>query len=152
MNLPMTRAHCQADGEVATPVLSSLNDGPPPPGGPSAFRRTIYYDDVPPSLNERGHWAAYQRHKKRWDKIFTDLLVAEVLPELARVEATAKLWFPIARRRDEGNFRWLLEKSLGDALQVRWLADDTPEFYSCGRIEFERGPKRTEVVLECWPR
>ncbi len=77
-------------------------------------------------------------------------MAAKVPRGLHHVTANALLRFPTRRRRDEGNFRWLLEKALGDALQNGgWLPDDTPEFYLFGRCQFdpEPGPARTIVTI-----
>lgn len=67
-----------------------------------------------------------------------------------RIEAWATLRFPTRGRRDEGNFRWMLEKALGDALtNGRWLADDSTEqfrFYLI-KIERELGPKQSVITL-----
>ena len=47
---------------------------------------------------------------------------------LASVKAKATIRFKQRRRRDEGNFRALLEKALGDVLQAGgYLTDDTPD-------------------------
>lgn len=61
--------------------------------------------------------------------------------------------FPLQRGRDEGNFRWMLEKALGDALVTgRWLSDDTGGRFSTGAVTFEteRGPKRTTLRITYW--
>jgi hypothetical protein len=107
----------------------------------------------PPSLNRDAgrHWRVFHRKKQAWQADIERLLLAEQLPRgLARVHATASLRFPQRRRRDEGNFRWLLEKALGDALtNGRWLADDTAEEFTTGALVFEneRGPQRTTLTL-----
>lgn len=64
---------------------------------------------------------------------------------------TASLRFPVKRRRDEGNFRALIEKALGDALQNGgWIPDDTPELYRFGELKFDdkTGPPQTSLLLE----
>jgi hypothetical protein len=114
---------------------------------------TLVYDDAPPSLNREAgrHWSSFRRTKQRWQAIFEGLLMASELPRgLESVSATAALRFPVRRPRDEGNFRWLLEKALGDALvRGRWIADDTADRFRTGELSFEeeRGPKRTTVLL-----
>lgn len=116
---------------------------------------TLDVSDTPPSLNAVGlyqHWRQVHRAKQRWQNDLGMLLLAESVPkELAVVRAHAVLRFPQRRRRDEGNFRALLEKALGDALVGGgWLADDTPERYRFGAVKFdsERGPRRTLVTIE----
>ena len=119
----------------------------------------LFYDDVPPSMNAsasgyKGHWGSANREKKKWQAIWSAGLMVVQMPRCRRVEAEAVLRFPIMRRRDEGNYRMLLEKSLGDALQERFLIpDDTPEYFSFKSVRFsdERGPKRTEIYLTYEP-
>lgn len=115
--------------------------------------------DTPPSLNaaslgSKGAHMKFHRLKKRWEgMIVITLLEARVPKGLERVHATAVCRFPSRRKRDEGNFRYLLEKALGDALQLHGcLDDDTPEKYTFGKLVFDpdRGPARTLVTLEVW--
>jgi hypothetical protein len=115
---------------------------------------TIWLNAVPPSLNRRehhGHWAKFAAVKGQWERDLGLLMLAEkrTWPKgLLAVHATAILSFPVARRRDEGNFRWLLEKALGDALhEGGWIADDTPEYFTFGEVTFDRGPHKTTVIL-----
>lgn len=117
-----------------------------------AEERRLIYDDVPPSINviaSRGsHWPVTTA-KKTWQGICEVLLLTAKLPRpLDAVHATASLRFPVNRVRDEGNFRWLLEKALGDALvNGGWLADDDPARFTFGALTFEAecGPKRTTI-------
>lgn len=113
--------------------------------------------DTPPSLNaaslgSKGAHMKFHRLKKQWEGYLTAALLKAKVPKgLARIHATAILRFPSQRRRDEGNFRFLLEKALGDALQLNGqLSDDTPEQFTFGELRFEpdRGDKRTVVTLE----
>lgn len=128
---------------------SSMNASGPHRGLDRVF--IIEYDDCPPSLNHAHsrHWSYFHRHKRAWQDIFEALLL-QVPRRLAYVHAEASLRFPVRRRRDEGNFRWLLEKALGDALvNGGWIADDTPDYFRTGLLTFEEdaGPKRTTVFL-----
>jgi hypothetical protein len=115
---------------------------------------TLELGDVPPSLNRVGsrgsHWA-YDDKKRQWQTDLGLLLMAAKLPRgLERVEASASLRFPTVKRRDEGNFSWMLEKALGDALtEGRWLKDDQAGMYSFTGITFEDelGPKRSLVTV-----
>lgn len=117
----------------------------------------VWYDDVPPSMNSsgsgyRGNPQAAHRVKKKWEGIFAVLLMSAKVPRrLTSVHANASLRFPQARRRDEGNYRMLIEKALGDALaRGGWIEDDTPDAYSFHELQFEddKGPKRTTLFLE----
>jgi hypothetical protein len=113
----------------------------------------LTYDDCPPSLNTMAtaHWRRYQRVKQRWQGIWeVHLLTARVPKGLTIVKASAILQFPHERRRDEGNFRFILEKTLGDALtKGGHLPDDTPDHYRFMGVTFEKGDaKRTILTLE----
>lgn len=112
---------------------------------------TLY--STPQSLNKaRGqHWAQMRRHKKAWQADIERLMMGRLPRGRERVHASAVLRFPTRRRRDEGNFRWLLEKALGDALtNGLWLADDTPEHFTFGALTFdpELGTHLTTIRLE----
>lgn len=101
---------------------------------------TLEVPETPPSFNAigyRSHWAVGRRHKQQWQRwLSTALMVAQVPRGLSTVTATAELRFKQRRRRDEGNFRVILEKALGDALvEGGWLADDTAEYYRFGGLE-----------------
>lgn len=115
--------------------------------------------EVPPSLNGMGFGGRnshmkLHRLKKRWEGYFVITLLENKVPKaLTRVRASARLRFRVKRRRDEGNFRWLLEKALGDALQANGnLDDDTADEFTFGTLTFEadRGQPRTTVTLEVW--
>jgi hypothetical protein len=95
----------------------------------------------PPSLNVSGsganHWT-YQNTKRLWQEEWTKLLVESEFPrnnESILVEA--QVCFPDRIKRDMGNFRYLAEKTLGDALvEGGWLEDDS--WYPVCRYEFGR--------------
>lgn len=121
------------------------------------MRIEVHYDDVPPSMNSvssgyRGNPYVAARLKRQWEGIFAVLFMAARLPRgLTMVEASASLRFPVKRPRDEGNFRMVLEKVLGDALvKGGFISDDTPDFYRFSQLQFEdaKGPKRTTVFLD----
>lgn len=109
-------------------------------------------------VGTRGSRFAVNRAKKDLQEQITWELVAAGVPRgLSHVSVRAELRFPRrAARRDPGNFGWLLDKALGDALAPhdqdaphRWLPDDTSEFYEYGPtvIESEPGPARSRLVL-----
>ena len=94
---------------------------------------------TPPSYNEtaHAHWRKVNRVKQDWqERCELVLMEARVPRGLELVTATARIFFKQRRRRDEGNFRVVLEKSLGDALtNGGWLPDDTPDHYRFGKVE-----------------
>lgn len=114
---------------------------------------SIWIGSTPPSLNRiAGRRWDFVREKRRWQTDLGLLLMAEATPRgLARVEASAVLTFPTKRRRDEGNFRTLLEKALGDALvEGGWLPDDTPDRFTFGAVTFATGAARTTLELRVY--
>jgi len=114
---------------------------------------TLHLPATPPSMNAiigRSNRWAYSRAKRRWQSdLATALMVAGVPRRLERVEAAAVLTFTTSRRRDEGNFRLILEKALGDALvEGGWLADDTPDRYRFGAVAFAKADEaRTTLTV-----
>lgn len=118
---------------------------------------TITYGDCPPSVNtmavgRSASFHKYARVKRKWEGIWGMLWIAERLPKnLTAVRAHGTLRFPHQRRRDEGNYRAFIEKTLGDALVAGgWIPDDTPEHFVFDRLEIEdeKGAKRTTLTLE----
>lgn len=113
---------------------------------------------VPMSLNKmgasRGASMRYYRKKKELENLIIQCLWERSVPKgLARIHATAVCRFKTRHKRDEGNFRWLLEKALGDALQInRNLTDDTVDEFTFGSltIDPEPGNPRSLVTLEVW--
>lgn len=115
---------------------------------------TLVYEDVPPSFNvvgARQGGIAFHRQKKRWQGIFEDLMLATGFPrDWEEIVCSAELQFPEKRKRDEGNFRVLIEKALGDALvNGGWIEDDDYEHYRFERVKFSQQPgsKLTRVSL-----
>lgn len=126
---------------------------------PSPARYTVELADTPPSLNRlgRSHPLHQHRVKRDWQNTLGMALLAAAVPRPlpGPVTATARLRYPVRRRRDEGNLRWLLEKALGDTLhQGGWLPDDTPDHYLFGRVTFDpdRGAPRTTLTITIDPR
>lgn len=123
---------------------------------------TIEIPRTPPSLNENagGHAkgkASFAKAKKDWQRELEQELMAAGanLPRgCAMVEVTAALRFGTKRPRDEGNFRALLEKALGDALvNGRWLIDDTADRFRFPRLEIEEEKGKARTTLELtWTR
>lgn len=117
----------------------------------------LTWTDVPPSMNEKSsgyganHHAA-ARTKKTWEGIAMVMLLQGKVPkDLAWVRVSAVMRFPDKRKRDEGNFRLVIEKALGDALQGGgWLRDDTPDQYRFTQVSFdpEKGPRQMTLTLD----
>jgi hypothetical protein len=113
----------------------------------------IEHPAIPPSLNRLGSGNRFKfwRVKKEWGLIFQTALTEQNVPRgLGRVVAEAELIVPTRHRRDEGNFRFFLEKALGDALVVGgWLEDDDSTRFSFGAVRFtyEKGRSVTRIVL-----
>jgi hypothetical protein len=108
----------------------------------------------PPSLNVAGSGAnhfAYQEAKKRWQSMLTELLDATDLPRpCASVHVEGLCCFPDRIRRDQGNFRYFIEKALGDALVAGgWLADDDWDHYEFGGLAktYERGESWIKLMI-----
>jgi hypothetical protein len=108
---------------------------------------------APPSINllGSGNPQAYQGMKARWQALLSDHLRASGLPTgLERVLVEGQITFPDRGRRDQGNYRVLLEKALGDALKVGgWLDDDDWSRYEFGGLAYayERGVSRTRLII-----
>lgn len=105
----------------------------------------------PPSFNvmgTRGSGQALHREKKSWQEVFAKLLMAQAAGvKWAYVEAWATLLYErqLGRMPDEDNFRPLLAKALGDALDGgkawrsvggRWLPDDSNAYFRFRAVEF----------------
>jgi hypothetical protein len=90
-----------------------------------------------------------------WRGILTEKLVASHLPRrLGRVFAEIEFTFPDVTRRDQGNFRVVVEKALGDALvEGGWLEDDDWDHYELGAVtkRIQPGESATRIVLLPWP-
>jgi hypothetical protein len=118
------------------------------------YKTKFSHNDVPPSFNKsggRGHWRSFHGYKRKWQMIF-EVKMMGALPRkrYKRVVATAHLRFQTKRTRDEGNYRTILEKSLGDALvNGGWLQDDDTERFVFQHvvIDKETGTSQTTIHL-----
>jgi hypothetical protein len=113
---------------------------------PDLQHAQLLVPETPPSLNKlgsRGSNFAWQREKKRWEGMCMISLLAERVPKkITAVRASATMGFKTNRRRDEGNFRYFLEKALGDVLQLGWIPDDTPEHFRMFGVDLNGDVKR----------
>jgi hypothetical protein len=115
---------------------------------------------APPSYNAlgggRGTGAAAMvgaNMKQQWQAIFREALAASALPKgLAKVLVEGTIVFPDRGRRDQGNFRVVIEKALGDALvDGGWIEDDDWAHYSFGGLEMEVVPGVSATRLAIFP-
>lgn len=116
----------------------------------------LTWDDTPPSMNTsasgyRGNPHKAARVKKTWEGVLMVMLLQGKVPkDMTWCQVSCELRFPQKRTRDEGNFRMLIEKALGDALQQGgYLVDDDPAHYRFTELSFdpERGPKQMTLRL-----
>ncbi len=96
-------------------------------------------------------WSVYQQAKKRWAAVLVPALTASGLPKgLAAVMVEAEATFPDRAARDQGNYRVILEKALGDVLEAEgYIESDDWTRYSFGDLayRYERGVSRTRLVI-----
>lgn len=106
---------------------------------------------TPPSYNvtAHAHWQKVRRAKQEWQRnCELALMVAQVPRGLGSVLVSGRLEFKQRRRRDEGNFRVILEKALGDALtNGNWIPDDTPDHYRFGALELSAPCSRPRTLV-----
>ena len=114
-------------------------------------RATLSIPSTPPSFNKVGlhsHWSVGRKAKQDWEQWLLIALLEQRVPKgLASINASATIRFKERRRRDEGNFKPLIEKALGDVLQNGWLEDDTPELYRFGAVELLAPVERPETIV-----
>lgn len=88
--------------------------------------------------------------KQTWQQILTAKLEEAGVPRgLERVYATGEVTFPDNRAdRDQGNFRVLIEKALGDALEDGgWITRDTWDRYQFGDLAMRVVPGESATRL-----
>lgn len=113
---------------------------------------------APPSYNAigsgRGTGAAAlvgASLKQAWQALFREALGETSLPKpLGYVLVEGTVTFPDRGRRDQGNFRVVIEKALGDALvEGGWLDDDDWARYEFGQLSMrvEAGVSATRLVV-----
>jgi len=80
----------------------------------------------------------YQTMKHKWQDRLTEMLFDAGVPTgLSHVLAEGQVCFPDRKKRDQGNYRFILEKALGDALvEGGWLPDDDWDHYEFGRLRY----------------
>jgi hypothetical protein len=93
----------------------------------------------------------YANLKMLWGELLADALAESGLPQgLAAVMVEGEATFPDRGRRDQGNYRFLLEKALGDALTTGgYIEDDDWQRFEFGNLtyRYERGVSRTRLMI-----
>lgn len=117
----------------------------------------LLHHGCPPSMNIQMQASrassrfAYQNVKDAWQERLYELLKASELQRgMGHVLAEGQMCFPDKRRRDQGNYRYMIEKALGDALvEGGWLADDSWHQYEFGRLRYAymKGEAWTIITL-----
>lgn len=109
---------------------------------------------APPSMNAGGsghNRFDFQAIKGAWQARILEGLRETSLPKgLAWVMVEARCCFPDRARRDQGNFRWMFEKAMGDALKKGgYLADDDWDHYEFGNLQriYQKGRSFIEVIV-----
>ena len=96
-------------------------------------------------------WSVYQAAKKRWATVLVPALAASGLPKgLGSVMVEAEATFPDRAPRDQGNYRVILEKALGDVLEAEgYIEGDDWTRYSFGDLayRYEKGVSRTRIII-----
>jgi len=92
--------------------------------------------------------------KQAWQSLLSDLLAASGLPKgLDRVYVEGEITFPDRGRRDQGNYRVILEKALGDALASgQWIRDDDWTQYEFGQLSMRVHPGESATRLVIFPK
>lgn len=112
------------------------------------------FRETPPSVNQLPLNPRDPRYRRIRDKWTQDFCYAfnesgNKLPRnLQSVHAQAVLSFPQQRRRDSGNYKALIEKWLGDALQINHIADDTHDVYSFGNVQIVNGSPGLTLIID----
>lgn len=96
---------------------------------------------------------AFKGVKDIWERIFTEALKDSELPlGQERIYVEGEVTFPDAGDRDQGNFRVILEKALGDALERGgWLEKDDWTRYEFGALSMRVEPGVSETRLMLTP-
>lgn len=151
---PVTIRHVRDHRFKKKPVPEGKEKPSPGCAVCNAGKTRMVHVGSPPSLNaggSGGNHFIYQAQKGGWEEVILERLAETTLPRgLARVHATGLICFDRRGRRDQGNFRVLIEKALGDAL-VRggYLRDDDWDHYEFGdlRMTSEKGVAWTEFEI-----
>lgn len=100
-----------------------------------------HHAGFPPSvndfLNSPGARFRYRYVKKIWGELFLELVTNSGLGPSKLIQAEGRIITPDHIARDQGNFRFFIEKCLGDALEKAGvLANDSWDFYTFGNLDY----------------
>ena len=120
-------------------------------------RHAMVHVGAPQSLNAAASQStrfAYDNQKKAWQERLTKLLKESGLPKgLVAVRARGQVCFPDRRDRDQGNYRFLIEKALGDALEEGdWISNDDWTRYQFGDLEYAYDKGQSWTALTIFPQ
>lgn len=111
------------------------------------FPIRIHLPYVPPSLNKTtgGNRYAVNAAKQDFiDEVRWDLKLAGVKKFRGKVRILMLFYFPVYRERDRENFM----KWIKDAIKGWVFVDDSTAFIEWESVEFPKGKKRTELLVE----
>lgn len=117
------------------------------------MRQVAAHSGTPVSLNVFGSGSQflYQTVKRSWHDALGALLAQSDLPRpLESVYVIGEMCFADGRTRDQGNYRFVVEKALGDVLQTMgYLHDDNWQAYSFGDLAYRhiKGESWTRLLL-----
>ena len=125
------------------------------------YKNDLAHFGAPPSFNAvsggRGTGSAAMvaaNLKKTWEQILREAIRPTGLPkDLGKVFVEGTIVFPDRGRRDQGNFRVILEKALGDVLVSEGhLSDDDWSRYEFGQLSMEVEPGVSATRLAIFPQ
>jgi len=117
------------------------------------FKNDAAHFGSPPSINPLGSGdpGTWMGLKENWSRVLREELERSDLPRgLFGVFVEGEAVFSQRGGRDQGNFRIILEKALGDVLAAGgWIEDDTWDRYEFGNLaqKIEPGVSATRLVL-----
>lgn len=118
-------------------------------------KSNLAHHGTPASLNvfasSRNEFV-YLSAKRAWEERLTELMDVSGMekPFAGKVLVEGEMCFPDRGRRDQGNYRFIIEKALGDALTLGgWLEDDDWSRYEFGNLAhvYRRGESWTRLML-----
>lgn len=147
VHTPKKTAECRFKRQNGCANCGGTMKDPAHFGAPESF-------NVLASGGGSGNAMVYANQKANWQAIFTRLLEASELPRgLEAVYVEGEITFPDHRDdRDQGNFRVVIEKALGDALEKGgWVKRDSWDHYEFGQLTKRESPGESATRLVLFP-